>query len=368
MINSLKQNIIGFLSPSVKKRKLIAIHSDDWGAERIPSNRIREKLSKSSFIDVDNAYCYYDTLESSEDLLALYEVLSAFKDFKGNNPIITANCLVSNPDFTKIRENNFEKYHYKTVEDTFNQYNKRDAYLLWFEGIEKKLFSPQFHGREHVNVVQWMNYLRNNHKGVCLAFENDVFGVDFRNLSTRKNNFQAAWDFYTKEEENFVLESIKDGFNLFTNIFNKTSSTAIAPSYTWSNKQEEILKSLGVIEMQGLLVQKVPSLKDKSYIYKNRIFNQKYYQTRNVFFEPSIIKNTNTVETSLKRIETLFKYSNPVIISSHRLNFIGGLNEKNRIDNLTSFKKLLAQIMKIWPDVEFVSSEELVKIKHGEEA
>lgn len=52
---------------------------------------------------------------------------------------------------------------------------------------------------------------------------------------------------------------------------------------------------------------------------------------------------------------------NAAVISSHRLNFIGNIDIQNRDRNLILFRKLLNKIMKKWPDVEFISSDELGK-------
>lgn len=49
------------------------------------------------------------------------------------------------------------------------------------------------------------------------------------------------------------------------------------------------------------------------------------------------------------------------VISSHRLNFIGNIDIQNRDRNLILFQKLLNEIVKKWPDVEFISSDELGK-------
>ena len=52
----------------------------------------------------------------------------------------------------------------------------------------------------------------------------------------------------------------------------------------------------------------------------------------------------------------------PVIISSHRLNYIGYIDSNNREKNLKLFRELLQQIVKYWPDVEFISSDKLADI------
>ena len=70
-------------------------------------------------------------------------------------------------------------------------------------------------------------------------------------------------------------------------------------------------------------------------------------------------KNTDVVGECLQRINLAFRWGKPVIIGSHRVNFIGSLDESNRTRNLKLLKQLLTEIVKRWPDVEFMSSDEL---------
>ena len=90
---------------------------------------------------------------------------------------------------------------------------------------------------------------------------------------------------------------------------------------------------------------------------KNR-FGQ-IYLTRNCFFEPSEKASFNWKDKCLKEIETAFRYKTPAIVSSHRVNYIGGLNVENRENGLRQLKQLLIQIKTHWPDVEFMSSDKL---------
>jgi hypothetical protein len=50
----------------------------------------------------------------------------------------------------------------------------------------------------------------------------------------------------------------------------------------------------------------------------------------------------------------------PVIISMHRLNFSGGIFEENRKINLELLHDYFNIILKKWPNLEFMSSDELV--------
>ena len=99
--SALKYRILN--SPGYKtKKKYVIIQSDDWGSIRMPSNEIRKSLSKHKGLSVDDLYSQYDSLCTPKDLDALFDTLRKFRDTEGNHPIITANAVMTNPDF---REN-----------------------------------------------------------------------------------------------------------------------------------------------------------------------------------------------------------------------------------------------------------------------
>ena len=83
------------------------------------------------------------------------------------------------------------------------------------------------------------------------------------------------------------------------------------------------------------------------------------YQVRNVVFEPTNEIGFDWVNYSLKQVEAAFRWNRPSIISSHRVNFCGHIDPKNRETGINALKKLLKKIVKKWPDVEFMSSVEL---------
>ena len=57
----------------------------------------------------------------------------------------------------------------------------------------------------------------------------------------------------------------------------------------------------------------------------------------------------------------------PLIISFHRLNYIGFIDETNRSRNLLLLKQLLKLLTERWPDVEFMSSDKLGRLILNEE-
>lgn len=344
------------------KTPVVVFHSDDWGSIRMPSNEVRNALHGRNGISADSPYALYDTLASKNDLEHLFETLAANRDSIGRPAILTANVIMANPDFEKIEASDFKEYHFKGLRETFEEYGTSDALQFWANGIKEQVFQPQYHGREHVNVPYWLQKLQEGHEGVRRAFDARVFGVDFAELKLRKNNFQAAWDFDNAEQEAYLLKSINEGYQAFTQFFGFKSLTAIAPSYTWSPAMERMLRKEGVKSMQSIIMHKVPNGGSDVYKRKRHLIYTDKYQVRMAFFEPSLMaSNYDNVGAALARIRQQISRGKPAFISSHRLNFVGTLDESNRERNLTQLAKLLAAIRKEYPNVLFKSADELLQ-------
>lgn len=349
-------------------RKIVVIESDDWGSIRMPSKEAYDTLIKQG-IRVDQlAYNKYDALASESDLSALFDVLCSVKDKNGNYAKITANTIVANPDFDKIRDSGYLSYHYEPFVETLKKYpNHSGSFELWKQGMDAKIFKPQFHGREHLNVIRWMKALQNNVGQVRLAFDLGMFDLS-TGLSRTENSFMEALDLDVITELDFQKKYISEGLQMFDDIFGFRSSTFIAPCYIWSNELNETLFNNGVKAFQGSWYQFEPNLKMKNYFIKRFHYTgQKnnlgqIYLARNAMFEPSEIKNENWSKEVLSKLAIAFRNKKPGIIQSHRLNFIGYIDQNNRKKNLELFASVLKSIVKKWPDVEFFSSDELVDV------
>ena len=362
VINNI-QNVFGWRT----ERKIVVIESDDWGSIRMPSKEVYELLRKAGLGVDKDPYNKYDSFSSEEDLTRLFEVLSAFKDKKGNSPVITANCVMANPDFDKIRASNFQEYHFELFTETLKRYpNHSNSFKLLQEGIAKKLFYPQFHGREHVNIYRWMKALKENSKDTRLAFDNGLFGISVNSNKESRSHYMAALDFDSEEELNNLKLIVKEGLNLFEQVYGFRSVSFIAPCYTWSGWLEPLLYDSGVRYLKGNFIQAEPAHTSGKIRYQRRYHyigqqnnHQQYYLIRNCFFEPSQKENYDWVTYCLKEIDNAFRWHKPASISMHRLNFIGFIDPSNRDRNLPKLKTLLSEILKRWNDVEFMTSAQL---------
>lgn len=347
------------------RRKIVVIESDDWGSIRMPSREVYEKLLRMG-IAVDKCpYNRNDSLASEEDLQELFNVLVRYKDVNGNTPIITANTVVANPDFSRIKESGYENYYYEPFVETLKKYPKHEkSFFLWKKGISEKLFYPQFHGREHVNINLWLKLLKTN-ESFRKAFDLNLWGLGPRvlNIGSRMN-IQASFDAENVNEIENHHAIIQDGLNLFEDIFGYRSKSFIANNFIWDSELDMTLKNNGVDIIQGMKYQLLPRLNEakrkKIYHYTGELGIQKQlYLVRNCIFEPTENHKIDSVESCLKDIKNAFFWQKPAVITAHRVNFIGTIDVENRNKNLKSLDILLKRIIERWPDVEFLSSEEL---------
>ena len=289
-------------------RKIVVIESDDWGSIRMSSLEAFNNLLKAGMKEDRNHYNTFDSLESNKDLECLFETLSKFRDKNGRHPVMTGVNVVANPNFEKIKENGYTHYVYEPYTETLKRYPAHDrVYELWKEGIEKRLFVPIFHGREHLNVQRWLRALRNGHRSTLLAFENCVTGI-YNGIGGEKiPEFQAAFDIDTPEDLPYLKEVLITGLDLFKELYGYNSSYFVPTNGPFNNSLEKVLKEKGVRYINSGKIQKEPLgngqfKKNIRFLGKKNELRQ-IYLTRNCFFEPSSMEspaNTDWIGNCLK--------------------------------------------------------------------
>ena len=275
-------------------RHLLIIESDDWGSVRMPSKDAYDLLlGKGIRVDKD-PYCRFDALASSDDLMALFDVLSSVVDSNGRPAVITANAVVANPDFERIKDDGFRNYYYEPFTVSLSRSRQHEkSFKLWKQGITAGIFHPQFHGREHLSVKQWLKSIREGDVIARLAFDHHMFGLS-PTIDSSTKNFMGAFNSGLDSDIKEYGAIITEGLGLFKDLFGFGSESFIAPKYTWSPKLEPCFISNGIKFLQGMVSQRIPIDDGKTFTYKNNNFCGKKsihgltYLMRNCFFEPLI--------------------------------------------------------------------------------
>jgi hypothetical protein len=343
--------------------KIVVIESDDWGSIRMSSKNSYEKL-KQKGLNITGGdsmrYNLFDTIEGAADLELLFETLRLVKDSRGNHPVVTALSLSANPDFEKIRSSNFSDYYYEPFTSTLDKYGRKGTIEAYKEGIKSKLFVPQFHGREHLNLAVWMRALQNKDPYTLAAFEEGVWG--FKNNYNARINYQAAFDLELPEDVEGQKKIVAEGLELFEKLHGYRASFFVPPNGPINNVLEQTAAENGIQFMSAPKIQ-LEALGNgntrKVYHYLGQQNKSKQiYITRNCFFEPSSDAK-DWIASCLSDINIAFRWHKPAVISTHRVNYVGSLDEGNRKKGLEQLKTLLTQIVHKWPAVVFLSSNQL---------
>ena len=218
-------NCINYKGKKVSQ-KLVIIESDDWGSIRTPSPEALTVFEKKG-LKLGKSIYKYDALESQHDLELLFEILSKHKDSNNKPAKFTANAIMANPDFEKIKANDFQKYFFETFDTTLKKYPKhQDNLKLLKKGINSGIFQPQFHGREHVNICRWMKALQSNQGRVREMFD---FNTTFSGIEDY--SFMESYDWDTPEDIEMHKKIIAEGLIIFEDIFGLNPSCGSIQSY-----------------------------------------------------------------------------------------------------------------------------------------
>ena len=353
------KNIPGWTS----NRKIVVFSVDDYGNIRMLSREARENLKKAGLDVEQNRFDQYDALENKEDLTALFETLTSVKDKNGRNAVFTAFALPANIDFDKVKSSGYSQYFYQLLPDTFLQIpGYEGTWDLWQEGIAKRLLVPQFHGREHLNIKCFNQLLKENNKEIRACIDNRSYG-GISSQPFRQVSYTAAFSFEAFQENEEHKKVIKDGLDAFEKVFGFKAKNFIAPGANDHRCLEKSLAEGGIWYIDTNLV----NLEHQGNGRYKRLFNflgkqnklGQTYLIRNSVFEPLLNRSVDWVDVCLAEIEIAFKRNKPANISTHRVNFAGQIEPKVRENGLAELRRLLKSIVKKWPEVEFMTSEEL---------
>jgi hypothetical protein len=370
MIRNLLSAIISNLKNSIgwkTNRKIVVFSVDDYGNVRLNSAQARKNMDEAG-MKIYSRFDALDTLETTQDLEQLFEVLSSVKDKNGKHAVFTPFALPCNIDFEKIEAGDFKESYFETLPNTYKKLatQQPEAYTgtwdLWKKGISKGFLKPQFHGREHLNLRVFNDKLKKRDLQLLTALKSKSYTSISDDEYPTMSAF-AALDFWNVKENEDLKPILKQGLELFEEVYGYRSIYFTPPVFNIHHSLFQTLKDNGIQfldlallhnEHQGFNVYK------KSFNYIGKKTKEGLtIMVRNVVFEPTEDRGIDWVDFAMKQIETSFRWNKPAIISSHRVNFCGHIDPKNREKGLGALKSLLQEIVKKWPDVEFMAADEL---------
>ncbi len=350
-------------------RKILVIESDDWGSVRIRDKESFDFLKMKGLNVGSSHYDSFESLESNDDLEHFFELVSSFKDKNGKSLVVTPMCIMGNPDFEKIRDNEYSEYYFQPLKETINEYPRSNRILeLWKKGYNDNIFVPELHGREHINVRRYMHILQSHagKEGLRYAAERHSIGPSMFFDHVYPNYLGALFPILSDEISDFH-NYLKDAGDLFLEYLDYQPRVFIAPNMEEPKELESTLQKIGVRYITRSKYRKYPIgdgefIKEWNFMGDKTEFGQ-VILNRNASFEPVCHGEheqiSDWVDHCLREIEIAFRWKKPAIVSTHRVNYIGGISEANRSVGFTEFRRLIKSILIKWPDIEFMSSFEL---------
>ncbi len=358
------KNLLGWRSAE----RLVVFSVDDYGCLRLASREAGEALAARG-VAAKTHFDRLDAVESRADLEALFDVLSSVTDAGGQHAVMTPYALCTNPDVESMRRRPELGYQLEPITRTFDRLAAAapseygGTWSLWQEGMERRLLRPQFHGREHVNVDLVERKLHRRDRTLMANLEHDSMIALGEEPSMPGVGFTEAYGLWDRAEIEGHRERIRDGLRRFREIFGRASASFTPPACRLHPDLYAVVEDAGVKAI------------DKPMRFKRRLHRQRHRRevnvlgrrwdqnhitlVRNVMFEPTRDGDA-AAPRALQQVEAAFRWRKPAIISSHRVNFGGVIDEDNRRRGLLSLKQLLTNTVERWPDVRFIGADELV--------
>lgn len=172
----------------------------------------------------------------------------------------------------------------------------------------------------------------------------------------------AAFEFDSPEHAIEIEKITADGLMLFNRIFGFKSRSFVPSCSIQGEHIDQVLYEGGIMYHQcGQQFRPIGEGKIKAinrFWGQRNKYNQMYWR-RNCTFEPSRNQDYDWVDSCLKEINIAFRWGKPAVINSHRVNYIGSIFPENRSKSLKSLKKLLNKALRKWPDLEFMTSDNM---------
>lgn len=322
--------------------KFIIIESDDWGLERALTDEsldwVKEKFGEDKF-----SRWTRDSLETSEDLDLLFDLLERYQTKFEYPPVITANFITHNVDHSSK-----DKLNFIPICDGFNA-SSEDVRLLYKKGFENKYIFPQLHGYSHYNIDKVEKYF-SSEEGMEALSKNF-----FEARSTIKGNLAFLQG--ELSEKNSQAGKIKEASEVFNKLFGFIPKTIIPPTFIFDIQLAKMLKDnkISLIQSSNRLVGSDNKRYYFPYFHKRKNL---YWSIRNARLDPHTDYKFYH-EQCVNSIEKAFESKSPAVIDFHRVNFAGKYAPAYRDRTLEELKLLLDKVCKKWPDAKFIHTQKL---------
>ena len=301
---------------------VLVIESDDWGLQRRASReRLRSFGEPGEWAD--------ETAETDGDLHRLFDVLDRHRDATGRPAAFSGNVVVTNPDHDAIARDRYDVYHEIPIS------TREDLRVAWQEGVERRVFFAELHGRRHFSVEAWLADLRRDVPGAReLSSEYRHGGLSLlEGQNWRYHTEYVSWRTGVEPDEKTLAAELKDSLDILERIFGRRPTSTIAPHYIFSSRVEKAWRKAGLRFVQGANYHILRSedgghgTASVSHSLGERSPSGLLHLHRFIRFEPRPERPHQGVAAALGSIRWCFDQRIPAVVDTHRINFTGRYRE-----------------------------------------
>lgn len=327
---------------------VVVLESDDWGLERKPCAPLLARLSGGQ-----PTQWAEESTETPADVDALAELLASYRDEFGQAACLTANFVMTNPDYRKVRESRFDVYESIDL-DAGLPPRLMAAYR---RSIDAHVFSPQYHGLRHFSPAALLRDLRQDVRDARTLFEaGAAMGPSFvKGHLWRYHSEYEDWHGRGPAYLDSPTADLRRGLDCFERCFGFRSASTIPPHYLWSDAMREAiwLSDLRYIQGAGYRLRRGADGTTVSSRYLGFADARGIvHLCRTAKLEPRPGR-TETAARSVAQATQLFEAGVPVVLDTHRINYTGVFRD----GGLAALRQFLDGVERFRP--RFLSTEQL---------
>jgi len=340
---------------------MVVFQSDDWGHACVENIEQHHRINNSGVARIATGWAA-DALESGDDVRALSSVLTSFKDCNGRSARFTLNFIVERPDYEHIEYTGLQGYRTIPVSPA------RAILDMAGSSSPDAVFEVQFHGAEHVAPARWLRLLREGASDLRSYFQ--ARAMPPPSVISKYPGLGAAY-LACPDDVGGVdqpPERLRSGLRSFRKIFSRQAYGFVAPNHAWDVQVEDTLAAEGIRYFQACHVHYgtwAASEAGRWRAMRSGVSARSdiWRQTRNVEFEPAIRPDHTALQIS--RACALIERGIPVVINTHRANYVRALDAARAARALERLGDLLRSILATRSDVHFLGSDEFDSVLRG---
>jgi len=338
-------------------RPVVAMLSDDWGADHVG---------------------FYGR-ESPDDLRRLADVLAAHRDSAGHPTVLSPNMVTMKPDFPTLERNGFSDY---AAVDTYA--DRPELTAAWKEGVERGVFAPQFHGRDHLNVDMWLDELRAGQADFLRAFRHRKVLFKSPNwaelVAEKPCRAMIAREFIDCRRNPSVpiapqvqAERVRQGVEAFERQFGFRPRCAVASGGAFDSGTEAAWAAAGIEYCHAPGYHRVRMTAEGRFELRPRYYGEKNGAGLRILvgngeYEPGKKESTEAgaraaSDQTFAVVSRALSRREPVFIATHAQNYYG--DSRKTAANLAGLDALLGRLRESFPDLLFAATCELGDLIYG---